>query len=218
MVQLFLKGGPVMWPLLILSLVTVAVIVERVLFIVRDRFREEPQTLARVLSLIEEGKTEQALQLGRKSRDPLVEVAMRALEYPGGSGVRIFLEEAMEAQLQKHERGLVILDTAVTLGPLLGLLGTVTGMMRAFGMVGSTDLAGQQAVITGGVAESLIAVSFGLVVAIVAIVPLNLFGARAERVRRRLESVAYRLEIALSRELMGREIQPAGVSISKAIS
>jgi biopolymer transport protein ExbB len=187
-----------MWPILFLSLVTVGVIVERILFVLRDGGRQDPQTLHRVLALIEQGKLEQALEEARPSQDPAVQLVAEALEQRDGFALTSLLQERAQRELERHERGLVILDTAVTLGPLLGLLGTVTGMMRAFGMVGTTDLAGQQAVITGGVAESLIAVTFGLTVAIVAIVPLNLLGARVEKVRRRLESTMDRVQALLS--------------------
>ena len=92
-----------------------------------------------------------------------------------------------------------MLDTAVTLGPLLGLLGTVIGMIRAFGVLGSESVAGQTAAITGGIAESLIAVSFGLAVAIIAIVPLNYLSSRLEKRRREIEEATSHLELLVGK-------------------
>ena len=105
--------------------------------------------------------------------------------------------EAANAELDRYNRGLVVLDTAVTLGPLLGLLGTVIGMIRAFGVIGGGELAAQQHAITGGIAESLIAVTFGLGVAIVSILPLNYLNARLEKARRQMESAMTRMELLL---------------------
>ncbi|HEY8966393.1 MAG TPA: MotA/TolQ/ExbB proton channel family protein, partial [Candidatus Methylacidiphilales bacterium] len=118
--------------------------------------------------------------------------------------------EGASAELDRYNRGLVVLDTAVTLGPLLGLLGTVTGMMRAFNLVGGEDLAGKTAALTGGVSECLIAVTFGLGVAIVALIPLNYLNARLEKTRRELESAMTRLELLVARRQAAAEAE-AGV-------
>jgi biopolymer transport protein ExbB len=107
------------------------------------------------------------------------------------------LLEAASKELDQYNRGLVVLDTAVTLGPLLGLLGTVTGMIKSFGIVGGSDLSDKQQVITGGIAESLLAVSFGLIVAIIAILALNYFSAKLEQVRRQIEASMNQLTILL---------------------
>jgi biopolymer transport protein ExbB len=93
-------------------------------------------------------------------------------------------------------RALPALDTIVTLSPLLGLLGTVTGMIAAFGVMSTSGL-GQPHAITGGVAEALIATAAGLGVAIVTLVPYNYFSARAERTLDEIEAHGTRLEVIL---------------------
>ncbi|MDD2676162.1 MAG: MotA/TolQ/ExbB proton channel family protein [Methylacidiphilaceae bacterium] len=196
--QLFLKGGPIMWPILLLSIATVAVLFERCLFLLTEARRKDINLVRKIFELAEQGRFGQALAAGEKSKDPVVRLLMEGLRHKDGS-VSDALLEAANAQLDRYNKGLVVLDTAVTLGPLLGLLGTVTGMMRAFSIVGGGELAGKQAAITGGVAESLIAVSFGLTVAIAAIVPLNFFSSQMETMRRQMEAASTKLEMLLLR-------------------
>jgi biopolymer transport protein ExbB len=101
-----------------------------------------------------------------------------------------------QAQLQQFKRYLPILDTIITLAPLLGLLGTVTGMISSFGIVSEVGL-GQPHAITGGVAEALIATATGLFIAISALLPYNYFRTNVEAVSDMIEVHATRLELYL---------------------
>ncbi len=183
-----------MWPILVLSLVTGAVVIERVLFLILEKKRGQPRLLESLLGLAEKGRLDEAAATARDATDPVARVLVHGLEHRDVSLSNALLQAAGR-ELDRYNRGLVVLDTAVTLGPLLGLLGTVIGMIRAFGIVGGSDLAGKTAAITGGIAESLIAVTFGLGVAIVAIIPLNILTAWMETMRRRLEDATNHLEL-----------------------
>ncbi len=99
-------------------------------------------------------------------------------------------------ELRRFSSGLPALDTIVTLAPLLGLLGTVTGMIHAFGLLGDQTLDTPSA-ITGGIAQALIATAFGLGIAITALIPFNYLNAQLENAREDIEEAATRLEIAL---------------------
>ncbi|KIE58791.1 biopolymer transporter [Methylacidiphilum kamchatkense Kam1] len=200
MIEFFFKGGPVMWPILILGLVTLAALLERVFFYLSEQSVRNPKLVQKIFELTEKGKYEEAIAIGEKSKFVVAQVLVEGLRHRNSMPVDAMIEAA-SAQIEKYSRGLVILDTAVTLGPLLGLLGTVTGMMHAFSIVGTGEIAGKQAAITGGVAESLIAVSFGLAIAIIAIIPLNFFNARTEKVRREIEGYCTRLEMILKKSL-----------------
>jgi biopolymer transport protein ExbB len=103
---------------------------------------------------------------------------------------------AAERELARYDRGLSTLDTIITLAPLLGLLGTVTGMMGSFNMLGGSEL-GSPTAITGGIAEALIATAFGLGVAITALIPFNYLNARLEQARREIQDAAAHVEIHL---------------------
>jgi biopolymer transport protein ExbB len=97
--------------------------------------------------------------------------------------------------LKRFNRGLPLLDTVITLSPLLGLLGTVVGMIHSFGLIaGDLDA---PAAITGGIAEALIATAFGLGIAITALLPFNYLNTKLEDARRELEVAGNRLELLL---------------------
>lgn len=200
MIQLFLKGGPVMWPMLVLSVVALSVVIERLLFLWEERKRRDPESVQKILDRVEHGHLEKAVEAGAQSHDPIARVLTHGLTHREVSLSNALLQAAGK-ELDRYNRGLVILDTSVTLGPLLGLLGTVMGMMKSFGIVGGAELAAQQRIITGGVAESLIAVSFGLGVAILAIIPLNYLGTRLERMRRQIEDASMYLELLVSKHM-----------------
>jgi len=197
MIQLFLKGGPVMWPLLITSITALAVVVERILFLLGESRRHDPKVLEKILTLVEEGKAEEAAAAGSSSRDPVVQVLVAGLLSRGESYTNAILRRA-NTILKTYNRGFSTLDTIITLAPLLGLLGTVTGMIRAFGLIGNQEI-GMPTAITGGIAEALIATAFGLGIAILALIPFNYLNARQEEVRHEIEDAASQLEILLAK-------------------
>lgn len=198
MLQLFLEGGFVMWPILALSIATLSVVIERVIFLVTEARSRDQVAVRRIFHLVEQGQIDQAASALDGSGDMVVRVLSQGLEHRDTSLSEAMLESS-SAELDRYNRGLVVLDTAVTLGPLLGLLGTVVGMMRVFGIIGGGDLAGNEQVLTGGISQCLVAVTFGLSVAIVAIVPLNYLNARLEKARRQLESAMTRLELLVAK-------------------
>jgi biopolymer transport protein ExbB len=107
--------------------------------------------------------------------------------------------------LQRFNRGIAILDTIVTLAPLEGLFGTVTGMIRAFGLLGASEL-GAPTAITGGIAEALIATAFGLLIAMLALLPFNYLNARLEQARQEIETASAKLELLLLRTEKNAEL------------
>lgn len=191
----FVKGGPIMWPLLVTSLIAGSVVIERLLFIVRERRSRQPQVLERVLAAVESSQAEEAIRLGQGSTDFVVRTLIYGLTHRHRS-FSDALVRAANQELNRFKRGLPILDTIITLAPLLGLLGTVTGMIRAFGFVGGAELE-TPAAITGGIAEALIATAFGLGTAIVAVIPFNYLNARLEDARHEIEDVSTHAELLL---------------------
>jgi biopolymer transport protein ExbB len=106
------------------------------------------------------------------------------------------MEVAAQGEIPVLKKRLTTLDTIITLAPLLGLLGTVTGMIGSFGIMSQTGI-GQPHAVTGGVAEALIATAPGLLIAILTLVPYNYFSNRAEREMEEIEYYASRLELLL---------------------
>ena len=195
MIELFHKGGPIMWPLLLTSIVTATVVFERLYFIFRERKLRQPEVVDGILREVEAGNIAKAVATGKESRDFVARVLTYALQHHEQSLSGAILRAA-GLELKRFNRGLSVLDTAITLAPLLGLLGTVTGMIAAFGLLGATEL-DTPSVITGGIAEALIATASGLGIAIIALIPFNYLNSRLEQARHEIEDAASHLELLL---------------------
>jgi biopolymer transport protein ExbB len=194
LLTIVIRGGVVMAPLLASSVVALAVIVERLFFWRRLRVRRgEPD----VLALVAEGDLPQAMQVASASRHPVARVlgaGIAAKHLSPGSA----MQAAAQAEVSQARRYLPILDTVITLAPLLGLLGTITGMISAFGIVSEAGL-GQPHAITGGIAEALIATATGLLIAIMTLIPYNYFRSKVEQLTDVLEEQATHLELLLGK-------------------
>lgn len=195
MLNLFQKGGPIMWPLLVASVVALAVVLERLLFILREMECRDPSLVGQILSYAEDGELTKAIDAGKNSEDFVAKTLAYGLSHRHKSFSNA-LFQAANRELQRFSRGLPVLDTIVTLAPLLGLLGTVTGLIQSFGLLGAQELEAPST-ITGGIAEALIATAFGLFIAIVALIPLNYLNARLEEARREIEYASTHLELLL---------------------
>jgi biopolymer transport protein ExbB len=194
-VQFFLKGGPVMWPILVCSLVTIAVVGERFFWWMREKTRREPQKLEQILGALENADVAAAKQLSEGSEDPVIRMISRGLAHVGHvhSSLLGALQLAAGIELKRAGRFLTVMDTMVTLAPLLGLLGTVTGLMRAFLSIGSAELS--VTAVTGGIGEALIATACGLGIAIFSLIPYNFFSAGVTQLQFELETAATNVEV-----------------------
>ncbi len=195
MIEIFLKGGPVMWPLLATSIVTLGVVIDRLWFIFQERRRRQPKVVDFILENLEAGLTDNAIEAGKDTTDFVARTLVYALVHRDTSLSQAILRAANQ-ELKRFSRGLPVLDTVITLAPLLGLLGTVTGMIHSFGLLGNTEL-GAPTAITGGIAQALIATAFGLGIAIAALLPFNYLNARQEEARHEIEDATTQLELLL---------------------
>ena len=195
MFQLFLKGGPIMGPILLTSIVALTVVIERMMFLFSEWKNRDPKVVGAILTAVEHDDYEQAVKLGEDSNDFIVRVLTCGLNHRATSLTEALLQAA-NRELERFNRGLSVLDTIITLAPLLGLLGTVTGMIHAFGLLGKSEL-GAPTAITGGIAEALIATAFGLSVAIVALIPFNYLNSRCEKARLQIQDAASFLELCM---------------------
>jgi biopolymer transport protein ExbB len=198
--SVIIKGGLTMVPILLCSIISLAVTIERLLYWRRISSR---QAVEQMLSSIEQGKLSDALSRGEESLLPAARVLAAGLAHRNPSYSKA-MEVAAQAELPILKRRLVILDTIITLAPLLGLLGTITGMISSFGIMSDAGL-GQPHAVTGGVAEALIATATGLLIAILTLIPYNYFSSRAEKEMESIEYYASRLELLLLGE---RESKP----------
>jgi biopolymer transport protein ExbB len=198
MVEWFIKGGPIMWPILLTSLITVAVVLERGVFILLERRNRNAAAVQQLLTDVEHGRISEAEARGAASSDFIARTLARALAERGTSFTNALITASSE-ELRRFSRGLSVLDTVITLAPLLGLLGTVVGMIHSFGLLGADELSAPTA-ITGGIAEALIATASGLAVAITALIPFNYLNSRLEEARHELEQAGNRLELLLLKQ------------------
>lgn len=200
----FHKGGPIMWPILIVSITAIAVVLERVFWWLGRWMRRDPKRIEKVFTAIENGDVAEASRLSRGSRDPVLRMMWNGLNHQHAS-LQGALQVAAGIEIKRAGRFLVVMDTLVTLAPLLGLLGTITGLMRSFSFLGNEELAVQA--VTGGIAEALIATACGLGIAIFALVPFNFFTSRVSNLEFELQTAATNLEVMLEAQNKAREVQ-----------
>jgi biopolymer transport protein ExbB len=196
--ELFKKGGPIMWPILLLSFVGLTVIIERLLFIVRENSHREPEVVEKMLESVERGDVEAALAVGKQSKDFVARILVYSLTNKEYSMHNAFIRAAGQ-ELARFQQGMATMDTVITAAPLLGLLGTVTGMMRTFGALGGGDIGAAAGTITGGVAEALIATMCGLAIAVTTLLPYNYLNARTEEAKHEVADASSALEILVKK-------------------
>ncbi|PYI74000.1 MAG: MotA/TolQ/ExbB proton channel family protein [Verrucomicrobia bacterium] len=173
-----------MWPILIVSIVALTVVLERCIWWGGRWFRRDPKRIEKVFTAIENGDIAEASRLSRSSRDPVLRMLWNGLNHQHSS-LEAALQVAAGIEIKRAGRFLVVMDTLVTLAPLLGLLGTITGLIRSFSFLGNEELAVQA--VTGGIAEALIATACGLGIAIFALIPFNFFTSRVSNLEFELQ-------------------------------
>jgi biopolymer transport protein ExbB len=179
-VELIRRGGFVMYPLLLCSIFSVAIMIER--YIALKRAATDTEGLMdSVRSRLERGDVSGAIADCRATPGPVAKVLAGGLQTSNldAPAIERRLEELALAETPELHKRLVWLDTIITISPLLGLLGTVVGMISAFRIIGSSG-ASHPTAITSGVAEALIATATGLTIAIFTLVGYN---ALSDRVR-----------------------------------
>jgi biopolymer transport protein ExbB len=207
LISKFHQGGPVMWPILIVSIIGLTVVIERCFWWTGRWFRRDPKRIEKVFTAIENGDVTEASRLSRGSRDPVLRMMWNGLNHQHAS-LQGALQVAAGIEIKRAGRFLVVMDTLVTLAPLLGLLGTITGLIRSFSFLGNEELAVQA--VTGGIAEALIATACGLGIAIFALIPFNFFTSRVSNLEFELQTAATNLEVMLEaqhKEHKGVEIE-----------
>ncbi|MFH1480317.1 MAG: MotA/TolQ/ExbB proton channel family protein [Pseudomonadota bacterium] len=193
MIDFFIKGGPVMYPLLACSIISLTVIIERALFWIREDIRRNQLLVDDVLELCRKGDWDTVKRKVVDSRDYILRILINGILHREFSMTKA-METAASDEIRRMRRYLIVLDTMITLAPLLGILGTVTGIINSFEVMGTTGIDHPQAV-TAGIAQALITTAAGLVIAIFSVFPYNYFNSRAEDAARTIEKYATSLEI-----------------------
>ena len=193
------NGGVVMWPLLACSVIVLTIILERILFWGTMTLRRNRPLRDEILTDAESMDWEKI----EKKADGCSDVVVRVLKV--GILHRDYdMSKAMEAEaqhlLKKMSQFMTVLDTMITVAPLLGILGTVIGIISSFKMLGSSGMADPK-LVTGGIAQALITTAAGLTISIFTVFPYNYFKSRIENAAHLMEKYATRLEVGYRKTL-----------------
>ncbi|MBW1710009.1 MAG: MotA/TolQ/ExbB proton channel family protein [Deltaproteobacteria bacterium] len=197
--NLFIRGGPLMWPLLFCSLVSLTITIERCIFWWKEKRRNDHELVESLFHQAEQGEFDEALSAGQGTRDLIARVLVSGLAQRD-FGLRESMEVEAQDQIERMKRGLNTLDTIITMAPLLGILGTVLGIIQSFDFLSIVGVQDPKAVL-GGIAQALITTAAGLSVALLALVPFNYLTARVERAARDIEKLGSRFEFAYQKGL-----------------
>lgn len=167
MLNVIVLGGPVMIPLLLCSVFALAISIERLWYLLRGRIDTE-DLMEDIRLALEQGKVLEAMQIAKRSRGPVAAVLAAGIAYydRGKEEIQTHMEVVGREEIFKMERRLSALDTIITIAPLLGILGTVTGIIDSFNVLAGLEGVSNHALLAMGIAESLITTAAGLIIAI----------------------------------------------------
>lgn len=200
MIDFLLKGGVVLFIIIALAFVAAVLIIERLLYFRRIRGDEE-KLLNRLKATLEKGHYDEAISICENSPSPLAHLMKTAIEHRGYDErtIKDVVTDAANMEIPKMEKFLSALGTIAHIAPLLGLLGTVTGNISAFGVLGKFGAVGDPGVLAKGISEALITTAAGIIVSIPAIIFYNSLVNKVNHIIIRLENRANELVLLLKR-------------------
>ena len=189
----FEKGGVVMYPLLACSVLALTVILERTYFWIREDRRTDRVLVDEILELARLRQYEEIRIKTQGALDYVIKILVCGLVHREFSLSKAMEMAALE-EIKRMRKYLSILDTMITAAPLLGILGTVLGIIHSFDMLGQAGIQDPEAV-TSGIAQALLTTAAGLFIAIFTLFPYNYFNAKVEKAKIRIEKYATSLEM-----------------------
>ena len=191
--HIFDQGGPVMYPLLACSIIALSVVIERAIFWFRLGIQSQPSLVDEILELSRQGDWESIRNKTVDTKDYIIKILVSGILHKEFSMIKA-MEAAAADEVKQMRRFMGILDTMITVAPLLGIFGTVLGIISSFEILGSTGIEHPQEV-TSGIAQALITTAAGLGIAILSVFPYNYFNSRVENAAGVIEKYATSLEI-----------------------
>ncbi len=181
LVEFFNKGGNFMWALLVLSIIGVAVIIERAITLQKAK-ADVRSLMEKVVGALKKGKFDEALDVCAQTSGPIPQILHAGLTKAkrGTEAVEKAIETAGIIEMSFLERGLIILATVANVAPLVGFLGTVSGMVGAFEAIAQAEQVSAK-LVASGISEALITTMTGLMIAVPTQVAHNLFVQRIDR-------------------------------------
>ncbi|MCF8144545.1 MAG: MotA/TolQ/ExbB proton channel family protein [Deltaproteobacteria bacterium] len=193
MIEVLLKGGPVMYPLLACSIISLTVTIERFLFWAREGFRCNQPLVDEVLELCRVGDWEAVRTRAGGSKDYVIKILISGILHREFSMTKA-METASADEIKRMRQYLKVLDTLITVSPLLGIFGTVIGIITSFELLGQSGIEHPQ-LVTAGIAQALITTATGLGIAILAVFPYNYFNSKVVYAALAIEKSTTSLEI-----------------------
>ena len=196
MERIFAAGGIVMWPLLTFSILAIALIIERLVFWVRIS-RRQRRVMQDILRTYRQSPMDVYPKLRKNINLPSARIFLEALELEGASPKQfhLALASAMQAELPHLKRFSTVFATVISVSPLLGLLGTILGLIAAFDALQIGDIGANTSGVTGGISEALVSTAAGLTVAIFTLLFANLFRGLYKRQIALIQEYGGQLEI-----------------------
>ena len=187
--ELCLKGGIIMIPLLILSVISIYIVVERFIAI-RKAAQEDKTFMKRIKDYIHDGEIESAMNLCKKTNTPYSRLILKGITRIGRpmNDVLVAIENVGNLEIAELEKGFTWLATTAAGAPMLGFLGTVTGMVQAFFAMASAGSNANVTVLASGIYEALVTTVAGLFVGIIALFAYNYLVAMVNKVMKQLEA------------------------------
>jgi biopolymer transport protein ExbB len=197
MLDIFEKGGPIMYPLLACSIIALAVVIDRAIFWLKLGFQRKPSLVDDVLELSREGDWESIRKRTINVKDYVIKILVSGILHREFSMIKA-MEAAAADEIKHMRRFMSVLDTMITVAPLLGIFGTVLGIISSFDVLGTAGIEHPQEV-TSGIAQALITTAAGLGIAILSVFPYNYFNSRVENAAVLIEKYATSLEIVFEK-------------------
>jgi biopolymer transport protein ExbB len=200
MLEFVVKGGPVMVPLLLCSVISLSIIVERCLSLRRNRILKY-DVLQRIEELLRDRKIPEASTLCKRYPSSMTRILLAAILNHDKSRQEIkeIIEDAGRQEVPVLERYLTILGTIASIAVLLGLLGTVTGMIRTFNSIAALGY-GHPEALASGISEALVATATGLTIAIPTLILYNIFTSKVDSLVIEMEKNSLRMLSILKRD------------------
>ncbi len=199
MFELFERGGIMMYPLLLASIIALIFIVERTFSLMRRKI-----IIPEVVSVVDNFKSRQDIDFARsvcsKYEGPLPALLLTVLENPELSmdETREVLQDQGRQEIRGLQKGLSILETTAAIAPLLGLLGTVIGMVQVFSVIQDQGV-GQTAALSGGISQALLTTVAGLFIGIPVLIAFNYFSSKADNLILDIEEQANKLLLKMKK-------------------
>jgi len=195
--DIFDKGGPIMYPLLACSIIALAVVIDRAIFWLKLGFQRKPSLVDDVLELSRQGDWESIRKRTINAKDYIIKILVSGILHREFSMIKA-MEAAAADEIKHMRRFMGVLDTMITVAPLLGIFGTVLGIISSFDVLGTAGIEHPQEV-TSGIAQALITTAAGLGIAILSVFPYNYFNSRVENAAVLIEKYATSLEIVFEK-------------------